>query len=117
MFFVPNKQLENWQKKWRYEKRGRKRGGGRKKQIRKWEKTYFFFSFFLSFFFSFFFSFVSFQLAIEEFWGKNPQKSNDYGRIVNNRHWKRVSNLIDEKKVYRYRDYINRRGRRGGCEK
>lgn len=39
------------------------------------------------------------KLAIEEFWGKDPQTSADYGRIVNNRHFKRITSLIDEKKV------------------
>ncbi len=37
--------------------------------------------------------------AITEFYGADPQQSADYGRIINDRHFKRVAGLIDETKV------------------
>ncbi len=37
--------------------------------------------------------------AATEFYGEDPQKSADYGRIINDRHFKRVSSLIDADKV------------------
>jgi aldehyde dehydrogenase (NAD+) len=37
--------------------------------------------------------------TIEEFYGKDPQKSEDYGRIVNDRHFTRVTKLLTSGKV------------------
>jgi len=39
------------------------------------------------------------QKVLQEFYGDNPKNSPNYGRIVNTRHHKRVSNLIDRSKV------------------
>ncbi|MFH1188578.1 MAG: aldehyde dehydrogenase [bacterium] len=36
--------------------------------------------------------------TIETFYGTNPQTSNDYGRIINERHFDRLSSLLDEGK-------------------
>jgi aldehyde dehydrogenase (NAD+) len=36
---------------------------------------------------------------IEEFYGKNPISSEDYARIINDRHFDRITALIDEQKV------------------
>ncbi|NUM36916.1 MAG: aldehyde dehydrogenase family protein [Candidatus Brocadiae bacterium] len=37
--------------------------------------------------------------TIQEFYGEDPQKSKDYGRIINQRHFKRVSELLQDGKV------------------
>lgn len=37
--------------------------------------------------------------AIEAFYGENPQQSEDYGRIVNDRHFRRLETLLDPDKV------------------
>ncbi|MEM8638591.1 MAG: aldehyde dehydrogenase [Cyanobacteria bacterium P01_G01_bin.54] len=37
--------------------------------------------------------------AVEEFYGSDPAQSEDYGRIINDRHFKRLSGLIDPAKV------------------
>ena len=37
---------------------------------------------------------------IEEYYGKDPQKSPDYGRIVSVRHVKRVQSLLEDQKIY-----------------
>lgn len=37
--------------------------------------------------------------VVEDFYGKNPQESPDYGRVINNRHFKRLSGLISPDKV------------------
>lgn len=34
------------------------------------------------------------QVTIKQFLGEDPSKSADFGRIVNNRHFKRVLNLL-----------------------
>lgn len=38
--------------------------------------------------------------AIESFYGKDPQQSLDYGRIINERHFDRISKLIASDKIY-----------------
>lgn len=38
--------------------------------------------------------------TIVEFYGENIKQNTDYGRMINIRHYKRVSELIDPKKVY-----------------
>ena len=35
------------------------------------------------------------KIAIREFYGDNPKQSNDYGRVINSRHYERLMNLID----------------------
>jgi len=37
--------------------------------------------------------------AVREMYGDNPQQSQDYGRIVNERHFDRISRLIDREKL------------------
>lgn len=37
--------------------------------------------------------------ALKKFYGEDPQKSNSYGRIINNRHHKRLAVLVDQSKV------------------
>ncbi len=37
--------------------------------------------------------------VIKEFYGENPQKSKDYGRIINERHFKRLVNLMSAGKI------------------
>ncbi len=37
--------------------------------------------------------------AVEKFFGKNPKESADYGRIINERNFDRISNLIDSNKI------------------
>lgn len=37
--------------------------------------------------------------AIEAFYGKDPQQSGDYGRIVNDRHFRRLEALLDPEKI------------------
>lgn len=39
------------------------------------------------------------KAAITEYYGTNPKDSPNYGRIVNNRHFKRVQSLMDKGKV------------------
>ncbi len=39
------------------------------------------------------------QEVIREFYGENPEESNDFGRIINERHVARLEKLIDSKKV------------------
>ena len=39
------------------------------------------------------------KAKVKDFYGTDPQKSEDYGRIVNERHFDRVVHLIDESKV------------------
>lgn len=36
------------------------------------------------------------KAAVEEFYGKNPLESSDYGRIINERHFLRISELLKE---------------------
>lgn len=36
------------------------------------------------------------QTVIKQFYGENPSKSNDYGRIINERHFSRLSELLNE---------------------
>ena len=36
---------------------------------------------------------------IIEQYGKNPLENNDYGKIINEKHFKRICNLIDAEKV------------------
>lgn len=38
-------------------------------------------------------------LQTEKQYGKEPLKNHDYGRIVNEKHWSRICNLIDKNKV------------------
>ncbi|WP_301107839.1 aldehyde dehydrogenase [Sporosarcina sp.] len=38
--------------------------------------------------------------AIKRFYGKNAQKSVDYGRIVNERHFQRLANILEEDQSY-----------------
>jgi len=35
------------------------------------------------------------KLALKSFLGENPKESADFGRIINNRHWKRIVAMID----------------------
>jgi len=37
--------------------------------------------------------------TVEEFYGKDPQQSSDYGRIINDRHFGRISKLLSSGKV------------------
>lgn len=37
--------------------------------------------------------------TITEYYGEDPQKSNDFARIINRKHFERISNLIDPAKV------------------
>jgi aldehyde dehydrogenase (NAD+) len=37
---------------------------------------------------------------IEEFYGKDPQKSSDYGRVVSKHHVKRVQSLLEGQTLY-----------------
>ena len=37
--------------------------------------------------------------AVKSFYGEDPQKSEDYGRIINDRHFARIAGLIDADKV------------------
>jgi len=39
------------------------------------------------------------QNALEKFYTEDPQTSNSYGRIINERHFKRLSSMIDQSKV------------------
>jgi len=41
----------------------------------------------------------SIKKAVVKFFGEDPQTSNSYGRIINKRHFKRISDMIDEDKV------------------
>ena len=41
----------------------------------------------------------SLQQAIREFYGENPQQSPDYGRIINRRHFDRLTGLLDAGRV------------------
>ncbi|MBN1035321.1 aldehyde dehydrogenase [Clostridium botulinum] len=38
--------------------------------------------------------------AIQEFYGTNPEKSTDFGRIINEKHFKRIKNIIDNDKEF-----------------
>ncbi|WP_371682720.1 aldehyde dehydrogenase [Sporosarcina sp. PTS2304] len=38
--------------------------------------------------------------AIQRFYGKDAQKSPDYGRIINNRHYQRLANILEQDQLY-----------------
>ncbi|EES49986.1 aldehyde dehydrogenase [Clostridium botulinum] len=38
--------------------------------------------------------------AIQEFYGTDPEKSTDFGRIINEKHFKRIKNIIDNDKEF-----------------
>lgn len=38
--------------------------------------------------------------ALKKYYGKNIEKSNDYGRIINKKHFERITNLIDQEKEH-----------------
>ncbi|WP_408020087.1 aldehyde dehydrogenase [Sporosarcina obsidiansis] len=38
--------------------------------------------------------------ALARFYGKNPQKSADYGRIINERHFQRLANILEQDQSY-----------------
>lgn len=40
-----------------------------------------------------------FKKVIKEFYGENPQESDSYGRVISQRHHKRISAMIDESKT------------------
>ncbi|RUO29018.1 aldehyde dehydrogenase family protein [Aliidiomarina sedimenti] len=46
--------------------------------------------------------------AIQSFYGDEPQRSKDYGRIVNDRHFNRLLGLLDEHNVINHKDYDRR---------
>ncbi|RUO32927.1 aldehyde dehydrogenase family protein [Aliidiomarina soli] len=46
--------------------------------------------------------------AIQSFYGDEPQRSKDYGRIVNDRHFNRLLGLLDEHDVINHKDYDRR---------
>ena len=39
------------------------------------------------------------KISIEEFYGDNPINSKDYGKIINEKHYNRLSNLLDGEKI------------------
>lgn len=41
----------------------------------------------------------AFQKSVEEFYGSNPEKSSDYPRIINNKHFNRLSSMLKEDKI------------------
>lgn len=46
--------------------------------------------------------------AINDFYGAEPQRSKDYGRIVNDKHFNRLLGLLDEQTVINQNDYDRR---------
>lgn len=45
-------------------------------------------------------AFISqFQAAIKQFYGENPEMSADYGRIINKKHFERISKLLQKGKI------------------
>lgn len=42
---------------------------------------------------------VKMKQKIEDFYGADAQKSQDYGRIINHRHWQRINNYLQDQNV------------------